>query len=164
MHRIVQRPSKGDPFAVRARRDVADRTLDVGDFGHLAARGRDRVQIGVAAVVVRLVHAIRGEVNARSVRTPHRIVFAEIAARQLLRLRRFARSLGHFECPDVHRACRIEIARAVRPIHRLIDDSHVADVFLRFFLFFDILRLRAGSERDRAAGWRPGDRVDRARE
>src|SRR5437016_4926697 len=86
MNGIVDLAAEGDPLAVGTDRVGADGTFDVGDLRHRAAAGRNRVQVGVAPVVVRLGNAIRCEVDARAVRTPADVALVEVAIRELFRL------------------------------------------------------------------------------
>src|SRR5438270_12797661 len=150
MHGIVDLAAQRNPVAVGTDRIGADGTFDVGHFRHGAAAGRNRVQVGIAAVVIRLGDAIRGEVDARAVGTPGDVALVEIAAGELLRLRVFI--VGDVDGPDVRVARGVAISGAVGSVDGLIDDADVAFglviLFLLVFLF-EIFGLGRGGEGDR---------------
>src|SRR3954453_4565430 len=98
MNGVIDLAAERDPFAVRADRVGADRPFDVSDFRHRTAAGRNRVQVGVAAVVIRLGHTIGSEEDARAVWTPGYVALVEVAGGQLLGLRVFV--VADFDGPD----------------------------------------------------------------
>ncbi len=122
----VEEAGEGDPPAVRRDGDVADRTVDVDDLPHLAAAGRDHVEVVVRGGVIGLLVDVGVEVDLRAVRRPDRAPLAERSLGELLRLRDLGAVRRHGDGPDVADAGGIVVAAAVEAVDRAGDDADVA--------------------------------------
>jgi hypothetical protein len=63
---------ESDVAAVGTERDSVDGTVDTGDFGDVAAGRVDGIDLVVRRLVIRLAHAVRGEVDSWSRRATRR--------------------------------------------------------------------------------------------
>src|ERR1041384_3781612 len=96
-----------DPAAERDRPTVGRerraeyRTIDVHHRVDRAPCHRDRVDVVIGRVVVRLGHAVGDEIDARTVATPLRGVLVERARRHLMGFRRLVAGRDTRHRPDV---------------------------------------------------------------
>ena len=153
--RIDPAPER-DRLSVRRERRAEDRTIDVHHRVEGAAASRDRIHVVVGWVVVRFGHAVRDEIDARTVAAPLRRVLVEGAGRHLMRLRRLVAGQDTRHRPDVGALAGVDIPFVVGPELGLGDDP---DVALRLVLLVgldEVFRRGRAREGDRLPVGRPG--------
>ena len=151
MYRLAHGSIERNLFSVRANRESAGVHIKRSEFHRLATTDRDRIDSRRRQFVVRLVDAIRREVNLRTVFGPGYAVFGKATAGQLFWRDFLVAGFGRRHNPDVVRVLCIRIPGAVETIDSPRDHAHVT--LTRLFRFFGI---RRGRRRSWARGRRRG--------
>ena len=116
---------EGQLATIGAEDQIADVHGNGCELFCASTRGSHRVNIRARKFVIRLVNAVRKEVDARAVAAPNDLTFVKISAGKLHRADEFIRGRGYLEHPNMEVTLWIEIALVVAAILSAADNVHV---------------------------------------
>ena len=115
----------GKLAAIGAEDQIADVHGNGCELFCASTRGSHQVNIRARKFVIRLVNAVREEVDARAVAAPNHLTFVKISAGKLHGAVEFIGGRGYLEYPNMDVTLWIEIALVVAAILSAADNVHV---------------------------------------
>src|SRR5258706_57685 len=149
-----------DALAVGAERELPDGAVDARGQGHLAPSHGYGEDVAIGRLVVRLLHAVRHEVDGPAIGREGGRGLLELARRELPGRGPVA-GLGDLDRPDVPGPARVQEPAAVAAVDGEGDDLDVAVALVGGVARFargalEVLRVRGAGEREYAPVRRPG--------